>query len=125
MKIKLGELKSIEESLKKLITMSLPIRIAYNLSKTLKKVSDELALFEEQKNNLIRKYGSEDEEKKVIEVKDPEKMVNFAKEINELLGVEMDLEFTPIDISLLEGKELSAADMINLNMFFTCEDDIS
>ena len=103
MKIKLGELKSIEESLKKLITMSLPIRIAYNLSKTLKKVSDELALFEEQKNNLIRKYGSEDEEKKVIEVKDPEKMVNFAKEINELLGVEMDLEFTPIDISLLEG----------------------
>ena len=122
MKIKLGELKVIEESLKKLITMSLPIKISYNLSKTLKKISDELTLFDEQKNILIRKYGTENVEKNLIEVIEPQKLVEFSKDINELLSVEIDLEFTPIDIELLEGKELSPADMINLNMFFTCVD---
>jgi hypothetical protein len=122
MKIKLGELKSIEESLKTLINMTLPIKVSYSLGKVLKKISNELVFFEEEKNKLIRTYGTENVEKNVIEVTDPKKIPDFTEKVKELLDIDVDLEFEKIDLALLEGKELSPADMINLEMFFKVDE---
>ena len=113
----LGELKSIEESLKKLLILTLPIKISYKLSKVLAKISKELALLEEQRMNLVRKYGEENPETKEIRVQ-PDQMPAFINEFNELLQETVKFDFEPVSIDSVGDIEFSPLDMANLEKFF-------
>lgn len=118
-KFTLGELKSIEESLKKLIELPLPIKISYSLSKVLNNISKELILLEEQRMNLVRKYGETNQETKEIKVSN-ENLDLFVKEFNELLQEELELMIKPINInSLGDDLKLSPVDMARLEKFFS------
>jgi hypothetical protein len=130
--IKLGELKRIEGSVRKILEMRLPVKAAYNLGKALKRVLKEIEHIDEFRNELIKKYGEVRGEEGNIEIIDPDKKKGFFEEMSTLLEEEISFEFRPIDISVLEIKdsqgkdmlsEFTASDMINLEQFFCSEED--
>ena len=114
MKIALGKLKNSEQALVKLSNSSLPINLAYKISKMIKVVSSELTELEEHRKKLVEKYGEDNGEGSLIV---PEHNIeNFVQEINPLFQEEIDLPFekikaasipdtislTPIEVTQLE-----------------------
>ena len=132
-KIKLGELKRIEDSINKLLNMRLPISISYDIGKALKKVSKELSCIENERNRLIKIHG-EDQGEGNISIKDREKQKQFFDDMNLLLEKEIEIKYRPINIEVLDikdskGKDLlcdmTPQDMINLSEFFFKSSDDS
>jgi hypothetical protein len=118
--VKLGILKAIEEPLIKLVKLELPIKTSYKLSKILKKIGQELADLEEERVKLVKKYGDQDDEAQSIQVTDPAKYEEFAKEFGELLQEEITLEIDPIPIDMLgDSVTFSPAELAALEMLFT------
>jgi hypothetical protein len=86
--MKLGELKSIEGPLKKIVNSELPVSLAYKISKMIGKVSSELAALEEFRIQLINKYGEKDE---VGNVRVPQdKLKDFMEDYNSILHEEVE-----------------------------------
>jgi hypothetical protein len=99
MKLALGRLKNSEQALIKLSTSTLPINIAYKVSKILKIVSSELTDLEEHRKKLVQKYGSENEDGNIIV--ENQNIDKFVEELNPLLLVEIELPFEKINASTL------------------------
>lgn len=121
----LGELKNIEESIKKLVNSEIPIKISYRLSKIIAKLSTELSLFEEHRITLVRKYAeTTEDESGTSQVKvSKENMPLFIEEFNTLLQEPVTIQFVPINInSLGDNLNFSPLDMVNLQKFFIEEE---
>lgn len=99
MKLTLGRLKSSEQALVKLSTSTLPINLAYKVSKILKSVSSELTDLEEHRKKLVEKYGRDNGEGSLVVSAD--NIDNFINELNPLLEEEIDLPFEKINASNL------------------------
>ena len=118
MKISLLNIVNSKNTLEKLASLSLPIKVAYRVSKLLSKVSSEFKDFEDSRIKLIRKFGTEKDDGN-IEVSEENK-VKFFAEMNELLNEEVELSFAPLELnSFPESCELSPAEMTTLELFFT------
>jgi hypothetical protein len=97
----LESLKIVEPALTKLVKEDLPIRVAYQLSKFIEIVSKEMIKLEELRQELVRRYGEENEG--VIRVTE-ENSIQFNRDYGELVNVPVDVgNFTPIDINLILG----------------------
>lgn len=129
MKIKLEKLLSIADavdlagnihqgSLSKLLTKELPVKTAYTLGKLFNKVKSELQQYYLHRDNLIKKYGKEKNEQHVIEANDKEATEKFIKDNDELLSVEVDINYEPIDLPSLGDITISPIDMANLDVLF-------
>ena len=114
MKITLAEVKSLETSLSKIFDKDIHIKIAYRLSSLLKVLSDEINSLEENRVKLVKKYGEEDKESGQLAVP-TEKAEEFYKEFNELLQLEIDIDFEPIPLGAFGDISLSAADVVRLD----------
>jgi predicted nucleotidyltransferase len=121
MRVSLGQLKSSEASIMELSKTVLPINIGYRLGKFIKKIASELKEFEESRVKLVTKYGVEDPETKNIQVP-KEKTEEFMKEFQELLSIEVDLEWDQLDLSGIEiGKEIKLNTQDILNLEWLCK----
>lgn len=122
MKIQLSELLEVEKPLSELINQELPIRIAYHLSKLVKKVGSELKDFYDARDRLIMKLGCENDQGQFsINIEDKTVLEQFHNEINSLVNVEVDLyNFEPISISEFDKVDIkiSPIQMATLNKFF-------
>ncbi len=114
MKITLAEVKSLESSLSKIFNKDVNIKLAYRLGKLLKRLSEEMKMLEENRIKLVKKYGEEDEETKQLSVP-PEKTQEFYNEFNELMQIEIDVDFEPVPLEQFGDIEMSASDVINLD----------
>lgn len=99
-------LKDVVESspiLSELLKMELPIKTSYRISKLSKKIEAEVKDYLDKKNDLIRKYGKEDEKTKIpsISAQDTENMSLFNNDHGALLSIEIEFDFSPIPISEL------------------------
>ena len=123
MKLKLQQIVNSEMSLKKLIEIKLPIKIAYKLSKLVNLIQPELTIFTEQRDKLIRELGAEDKDNNV-KVTD-ENLPKFMEELKKLTEIEIDLSFSDgkdiekIKISDLGDISLEAQDLVLLNWLIT------
>ena len=121
----LGELKNIEESIKKLVNSEIPIKISYRLSKIIAKLSTELSLFEEHRVALVKKYAEtieDDSGNSQVKVS-KENMPLFMEEFNTLFQEPVSIQFVPINInSLGDNLNFSPLDMVNLQKFFIEEE---
>ena len=111
--MKLKELVNLKPSLEKLIVQDLPIKIAYKLSKLVKRLNEEYVIYSKNKNNLFEKYGTKEKEK--ITVK-PENMKQFKKDLEELLEIEVKMNIDKIKLSDLNTIKISTIDMTNLDI---------
>lgn len=123
MKIKLSELYFARETLKKLFSEAVSVKLAYRLSRISKKVNAEMKLVEEQRNELVKKYAdeqSEEDKKKNVPISvSPSKFDEFRKEFDELLDEEIDIDTYPVELDLLSEFKLSANDMSAIEKFVT------
>jgi hypothetical protein len=115
MKLTLGQLKNSEAALVALSNCTLPINIAYRISKALKVIASELTNLEETRQKLVQKYGVENEGSVVVT---EENLNMFVEELNPLLQEEIEIPLEPIKVeSLPESVNLSPIQLSQLSFF--------
>lgn len=118
MRIKLGALVSAQESFKKLFAEeSFTIKFKWQLMKVKKAIDAETQQYEEQRIDLVKKYGI-DVGNNQLTVQ-PDKMQEFMSKIGELLDLDVDLRISKIKLEDLEGVKLTAEDMVHLEPFIS------
>lgn len=117
MKLLLLSIVNAKPTLEKLAGLSLPIKVAYRVSKLLNAIGTEFKEFENSRIKLIQKYGDEKADGN-IEVSEENK-VKFFGELNELLNEEVDINAPLLDLNAFpESCELSPAEVSVLTDFF-------
>ena len=113
--IKLIQIKSVENSLVKLLSTDLPIKTAYRLSKLAKSIKKELEHIEEFRVNLVKKHGTVDDKGNTNVT--PENLPAFNKDYSDLMNTECQVSFFEIKIHELGDAKLSALDILNIEGF--------
>lgn len=121
MKLTNQELLNSIPTLQKLSQEQLPIKISYTISKNIKAIEEELKIYEEERQKLIKKYAELDKEGKP-KVNDngnyvikQENQLDFNKEVLELLDIETDINISKVDLNALEGLKISPSELTSVN----------
>lgn len=116
MKVKLFEIYSSVPVMNKILDAELPATVAFQLTKLLKTLNDEIKVIEEQRVKLVSKHGQKSGDDNLT-VPDTNKEA-FLKEFSELLDTEIELNWTPVSVSKFEGLNLSANDLLKVAFLF-------
>lgn len=121
MKITNQELLNSIPTLRKLSKEQLPIKISYTISKNIKNIEEELVVYEEERQKLIKKHAELDKEGKP-KVNDngnyvikQENQLDFNGEVLELMSIETDVNISKIDLNALEGLKISPSELTSVN----------
>jgi hypothetical protein len=95
-KIKLGDLKNVENTILKVINAELPIKIAFQINLIVDDLDDKLTKLEKFRIGLVKKYGEEDKLGNLQVL--PANMPAFSQELKELM--DSDVDFKPVKIPL-------------------------
>lgn len=126
----LGHCVDADPALSRLAAQKLPFAGAYRIAKLAKAVADELRHFQEQRNALVTEYGSErpaatpeeraqhGETVRYIDPTAPD-WWTFVARLQELAAVPVSLPLDPIDLTTVEGLEITAADLLQLGALVT------
>lgn len=118
MQVMLSEIQKAQGALSRLVNMSIPIKIAFKVSRLAKEVTEVWSLAEEQRKKLVEKLGEKDEQNGFT-VKS-ENVQDFQKEYVMLLEEEVELQWKPISFNDLgEDLKITAVDVLSLEPFFT------
>lgn len=120
MKIKLKQILEAVEPLKILLNKELPIKASYRLGRLKSAIESELNQFDTERQKLIKKYGREkDDGSYFVDESDKDNYDKFLTEINQLLDVDIEINYSPIDISIIDECRISPSNMSFLSVFFT------
>ena len=117
-----GEIFAAREPLQKLLTKEFPVKTAFGLAKLVNTLQGHLQNIESVRSQLVRKHGKEDTTRKgqFTVPKDCPEFDAWAKEMNELLALEVDVAASKVELpEMVNGKplEISAASLIALEKF--------
>jgi len=120
MKLKLMQIQNAMPALQKVLNAELPVKVAFRLSRLAKAVGDVAKDIEQQRANLVKKYGEEVEggrpgDYRVLD----ENISQFQQEFGELLQEDVRLDTEPVKLEALEGVKLTAIDMVALEPFIS------
>lgn len=122
MTVTLHEIVLAEPALNKLVTVDLPVRTAYRLTKLLGKVASELKVYEESRKKMFTKYGEADAEKpEMMRIKE-EHFETFASEMNSLLSESVEIPLWKIKLEDLGDAKLTTMEMATLLPFVEDEE---
>ena len=99
MKFTLAEIRWMQRGLATITQMSLPIKTSYRVSKLLKSCNDEMGNVEKAREELVKRFSVEDPAKPGELQVTPENEEKFRVEFAQLLKEEVEIEFTPINLS--------------------------
>jgi hypothetical protein len=117
--VKLKNILSAKESLSRLGNESLPIKLSYRLSKLIKRINDELKLFDENRSKIFNRY----KDSEGTRIPD-ENIIEFNRTMSELVDIEINIDLNPLDLTdLVDKLNLSAFDLINLDGFVIVDID--
>lgn len=119
----IGQVYLAKQVLDKLMTASFTGKQAFTIARLAKAVEKEVALFEEQRQNLVQRYADKDETGKVIT--DEQGMVHIADErlpvvnaeLNDLFSAEVELNVKPIKMDWLEDITITPGELQALDPF--------
>lgn len=120
LKTKLHTLVEAREPFQNLSSKELPLKTSYKLAKVIRQVNEELALFDEQRLKLCRKYGVLSEKDNTYSVP-PDKMPEFGKEYAELLAIDVELDFEKVHLP--DTISIKPIDLVALYDFVEIEGD--
>ena len=100
-KVKLSQIVNSTEDIKKLLEVKFPVKVSYRLGRLVNKLQPELTLYDAKRNELVKEFGDAPDEKGNIKVTDPEKLKLFMVKLQELLSVDIDIDFEKIKIDTL------------------------
>lgn len=111
--VSLNEVVSSVEGLKALLEVKLPIKIAYRIRKLVNNgLERELKNYDEARNKLICDLG-EKQEDGTFSIKDPEKLKEFAKSMEELLTTKVEFDWELLKIEDLGEVQLASKDIVS------------
>lgn len=119
------ELLIAEKPLSVLAQAKVPAALAFQISKAIKVVGEELKSVRESQFVIAEKYGERGEDGELVERNGmypilPDKMEDFNKEMNDLLATKVSLNISLLSVGKLDGYvELSGSDMLALTKFLT------
>lgn len=118
-------LANAKPALLKIASQDLTIRTLYKISKLMRKLDDELLIYEAQRQRILDRHGEISGEIYVPKAGHEE---DFVREFNELFAVEIDLgDIKPVKIPLSEKLVLSYQDLYAVRDFVEiegeCEND--
>ena len=95
--------------LQKFYQSSLDAKISYSLYKLLKKIQEELDFYSKEEEKLVETYEDGIDEKGKVIFSDEQKKKMFFNEIEKLQNTNIDLDFSKIDISLIDIQNIKLA----------------
>jgi len=122
-KTTLGALGLAEPALERLAGEKLSFQTAYRISKLKKAVAEETKHFYEERNALVKKYGSTNGKgpDDVTVSPSSEHWATFVKEVTELAEVPVTIPLWPIDLTKIDDLKITAADLLLLDSLVTLE----
>lgn len=126
--VKISSLLNSTETLQKLANMKLKAKLSWQVSRLLKEAEKEIQEFNEARLALINKYGEKDENGELVtdeknNCKIDNKFVKeFGSELEELVGAEVELNASKIDMNKLEELDFTPSEMIDLEPFIEMEE---
>lgn len=120
--VKLREVINGVDTMKYLMDVFLNAKTAYKVAKLAQGMENELKLFSEAREKLVRKYANKDENDELIVDENnqitvaPENVENYQKELNELLETEVKFDVNKIGINELTN-DISPNRIISLMPF--------
>lgn len=119
MNVTLAQIYNSQESLKNIISLALPARISYKLSKLASLLEIEFKAIEKSRMDLIQKYGFQDKNNPDIWQVSMNNFPEFDKQLQTFLKEETNIEINMIEIKIEEIKDtkIKTQDMILLEPF--------
>jgi hypothetical protein len=117
-KLTLKDLLEAKPALEKLATQEIGIVQSFKLAKIIRILNEHYKDYDDQRISLIRKLGEQDGDSGNFSIKDESKKLEFVREIEKLLLVEVELEFEPLVLSEFEGAKLSSTEALGLIKLF-------
>lgn len=117
MKTTIKSILRATDTLSRLAKRTLPVKQSYRLAKLIKAVDAEISVYDSERIKLCERYGTLNKEKNNYDINDRD---GFNEDIKELQGQEVELDVKPVEI---DGLELSAQDIINIEPFIEVVDD--
>jgi len=128
MKIKLSQILESSQALLLLAQKEMPAKVAYRVSKWVKKLVAENAELQEQRNKLIEKYGekiTQPDGQEVTKVK-PENIAAYTGEMKTLLAEEVELDgVVPVKFADIENLNLSPAVLADLEFMIEAPQEVT
>lgn len=116
MKIKINDVLGIADTLNQLILVPLPVAVSFRIGLLTKNIQPHLKTVSEQKNDLAKKLGIEDKEKKGQYSFEGENKDKFNEEMKKLGDVKVDVKFDKIKLEEL-GKMSIEPGLLNPFLF--------
>ena len=117
MKVKLIDIYNSVPVMNKVLETSLSASLAFQLTKLLKTLNEEMKSIEDQRVKLVEKFGTKQSETDTLMVSDENKE-KFMGEFSELLNTSIDLAWEPLSVSKVEGLQLTVNDMSRVDFLF-------
>src|SRR3990167_11024817 len=111
MKITIGEIANQIENLKELQAIKMPVKVSYKLMRLVNKLQPEMEIYHQKRNELVKEYGTENEDK-TFSVKQ-DKLKEFYPELKKLLEIEIDIEWQKIKIEELGDMNIEGKLLLN------------
>lgn len=121
-KLTLRDMAPMVNSFNVILNLPLPARDAYRLGIAAKQIQERVVVYEQTRQNLIKKYGEtiETPQKETVMRVKAEHIDAFTKELEPLLEETLEVNMEPILIDTVADSKLNAIDLLNLAPFF-CE----
>lgn len=114
MKVKLLDIVNSNQVLNKLLNSNkMPVKEAYMLSRSVKKIQEELTEFDNVRVKLVKELGEKTEGDNYIIKQENEGI--FREKIDEILNTEIEVNITKIGIDKLDGLGLSPIELLYLD----------
>lgn len=113
----MSELLDAQPVLQELVVKKMPVKVAYAIAKNIKLANAELETFEETRIKLLKENWPLDEESQEFKVPDEDKE-KWKEMLKELLDTEVSFKPYVVDIALVNGLELTPAQVLNISWMF-------
>lgn len=121
MKLTNIQLLNNEMGLGEIARKELPVRVSYALSKNISKVAKELEIYNEERQKLIEKYCTKDENGKSIidknnQLKIQDKFLeDWNNDIKELQAIEIEIDIHTFKLDELHGYNMTATELMAID----------
>lgn len=94
-------------------------KLAYAVSRNMRKLANEVLEFEEIRNNLIDKYGTKNKDGISVIKIGTEAYDNFLEDISEYLGIKHEVDIFTVESEIMCNSNLNAEEMLQLDFMVT------
>ncbi len=94
-------------------------KLAYAVSRNMRKLANEVLEFEEIRNSLIDKHGTRNEDGISTIKIGTEAYNNFSEDISEYLGIKHEVDIFTVESEIMCNSNLNAEEMLQLDFMVT------